>query len=141
MPKDCQTSWRLHVSATAVEQWDTSQHYIVNVSFLRHTLSHIWVSTSKMMSQFRCVWLGRLTKMCTAGGPSRTGWLSHCFGCLGEGQHAAVLLYAARGRWNIHKTQTRSAECSSSAALPVCISTGMYFEKYILQLLNCIYYY
>ncbi len=61
MPKDCQISWRLHVNVAAEEQQDTSQH-ILDVSFLRHTLPHVWVSTSKMMSQGRCVWLGIPTK-------------------------------------------------------------------------------
>lgn len=77
--------------------------------------------------------------MCSAGGPSRTGWLSHCFGCLG-GRAACCSTLVCRQRVKYSQNK-HSAECSSSAALPVCISTGMYFEKYILQLLNFIFYY
>ncbi len=137
MPKDCQISWRLHVNVAAEEQQDTSQH-ILDVSFLRHTLPHVWVSTSKMMSQGRCVWLGIPTKYGLLGGLKNRVvepqlWM---FG----GRAGALKYFSTPPEGEIFTKPKHSAESSSSAALPVCISTGMYFGKYILQLLNCIYY-
>lgn len=79
---------------------------------------------NNMMSQFRCVWLGRLSKCILLGGLQDRVW--------GEGQHAAVLHYATRGRWNIHKTQTR-AFCSMQfqcSTCSVCIYRNVFWEVY-----------
>lgn len=138
MPKDCQISWRLNVNIAAVEQQDNSQ-CILDVSFLRHTLSHVWVSTSKMMSQGRCVWLGILTKCGLLGGLQEQGGWATALDVWGKG--GMLKYFSTPPEGEIFTKHKHSAESSSSAALPVCISTGMYFWKYILQLLNCIYYY